>query len=71
MADALGMIETRGFAALVDACDAMVKAAGGDATHVIPVHEERLKDMFPSRLTSADLRITELALAEGEPSRVG
>src|ERR1035437_4860190 len=27
MADALGMIETRGFAALVEACDAMVKAA--------------------------------------------
>ncbi len=27
MADALGMIETRGFAAMVEACDAMVKAA--------------------------------------------
>ena len=27
MADALGMIETRGFAALVEASDAMVKAA--------------------------------------------
>ena len=25
--DALGMIETRGFAAMVEACDAMVKAA--------------------------------------------
>ncbi|HLX60161.1 MAG TPA: BMC domain-containing protein [Planctomycetota bacterium] len=30
MADALGMIETRGFAALVEACDAMVKAAKVD-----------------------------------------
>jgi len=27
MAEALGMIETRGFVALVEACDAMVKAA--------------------------------------------
>jgi ethanolamine utilization protein EutM len=27
MSDALGMIETRGFAALVEASDAMVKAA--------------------------------------------
>jgi hypothetical protein len=55
---------------LIMASDAMVKAAGGDPTRVIPVHEDRLKDMFPSRLTSADLRITELALADGEPSRV-
>src|ERR1700722_2756443 len=50
---------------LIMASEAMVKAAGGDASRVIPVHEDRLKDMFPSRLTSADLRITELALAEG------
>ena len=27
MADALGLIETRGFVAMVEACDAMVKAA--------------------------------------------
>ena len=27
MADALGMIETRGFVGMVEACDAMVKAA--------------------------------------------
>ncbi len=55
---------------LIMATDAMVKAAGGDCTRVIPVHEERLKDMYPSRQTAAGLRITELALAEGEPSRV-
>ena len=30
MADALGMIETRGFAAMVEASDAMVKAAKVD-----------------------------------------
>jgi N-acyl homoserine lactone hydrolase len=55
---------------LIMASDAMVKSAGGDVTRVIPVHEDRLKDMFPSRVTSADLRITELALAHGEPSLV-
>ena len=44
----------------------MVKRAGGDSTRVIPVHEERLKDLFPSRITKAGLRITELALADGD-----
>lgn len=32
MADALGMIETRGFAAMVEAADAMVKAAKVELT---------------------------------------
>jgi N-acyl homoserine lactone hydrolase len=50
--------------------DEMVKRANGDHTRVIPVHEERLKDLFPSRITSVGLRITELALAHGESSRV-
>jgi hypothetical protein len=48
-----------------------VKSVGGDVHRVIPPHEERLKDLFPSRITQAGLRITELALADGEPSRVG
>jgi len=32
MADALGMIETRGFVGMVEACDAMVKAAKVELT---------------------------------------
>ena len=48
----------------------VMKGAGGDFTHVIPVHEEALRDLFPSRITKAGLRITELALADGEKSRV-
>jgi N-acyl homoserine lactone hydrolase len=56
---------------LIMASEAMVKAAGGDVSHVIPPHEDRLKTMFPSRFTKADLRITELALADGESSLVG
>jgi N-acyl homoserine lactone hydrolase len=55
---------------LIMTTEAMVKSVAGDINRVIPDHEERLKDIFPSRVTSAGLRITELALAEGEPSRV-
>ncbi len=55
---------------LIQTTEEMVKAAGGDCTRVIPPHEERLGKMYPSRITAANLRITELALAPGEPSRV-
>jgi N-acyl homoserine lactone hydrolase len=55
---------------LIMTSEEMTKRVGGDYTHVIPVHEERLKDLFPSRTTRAGLRITELALADGEKSRV-
>ena len=48
----------------------MVKSVGGDVTHVVPPHEERLKDLFPSRITKLGLRITELALADGDKSQV-
>ena len=48
----------------------MVKSVGGDVHRVIPPHEERLKDLFPSRITKLGLRITELALADGEKSQV-
>jgi N-acyl homoserine lactone hydrolase len=55
---------------LIFAADAMVKHACGDYTHVVPLHEERLKNFFPSRLTNDNLRIVELALADGETSKV-
>jgi glyoxylase-like metal-dependent hydrolase (beta-lactamase superfamily II) len=55
---------------LIMTSEEMTKRAGGDYTHVIPVHEERLKDLFPSRITKTGLRVTELALADGEKSRV-
>lgn len=48
----------------------MVQRVDGDVRRIIPVHEDRLKDLFPSRVTKAGIRITELALADGEPSRV-
>jgi hypothetical protein len=48
----------------------MIGLAHGEVRRVIPIHDEGLKDMFPSRITSKGLRITELALAKGERSRV-
>jgi N-acyl homoserine lactone hydrolase len=55
---------------LVMATEAMMKSVGYEARRVIPVHEERLKDRFPSRITSDGLRISEICLADGEKSRV-
>jgi len=50
--------------------DEMVKRVDGDIRRIIPVHEDRLKELFPSRITKEGLCITELALADGEASRV-
>jgi glyoxylase-like metal-dependent hydrolase (beta-lactamase superfamily II) len=55
---------------LVMTTDKLLKGVGGDPTRVIAIHEDRLKDMFPSRLAPNGVRVTELALADGEPSRV-
>ncbi len=56
---------------MIMTAERMVKSVGGDVHRVIPPHEERLKDLFPSRITKDGLRITELALADGEKSQVG
>ncbi|HEY3621795.1 MAG TPA: hypothetical protein VGL12_05265 [Roseiarcus sp.] len=48
----------------------MLKAVGGEHKRVIPVHEDRLKSIFLSRTTAAGLHVVELALADGETSRV-
>jgi N-acyl homoserine lactone hydrolase len=55
---------------LIMTAEEMMKAAQGDPNRVIAVHEDRLGSMFPSRAISTGLKITELALADGEPSRV-
>ena len=56
---------------LIFTMDAMVKEVGGDTSRVIPIHEERLGEVYPSRITSTGLRVTEIALADGEKSMVG
>ena len=55
---------------LIFATAAMLKAVGGEHRRVIPIHEDRLKDMFPSRLTSAKLQVVEITLSAGETSKV-
>jgi glyoxylase-like metal-dependent hydrolase (beta-lactamase superfamily II) len=52
------------------AIDEMIKRAGGETRRVIPAHEEGLKNVFPSRIAKNGLRVTEIALADGEESRV-
>jgi N-acyl homoserine lactone hydrolase len=52
------------------AIEAMTKSVGYEARRVIPIHEERLKARFPSRITANGLRISQVCLADGEKSRV-
>lgn len=49
----------------------MLKSVGGEVRRVIPVHEDRLRTTFPSRLTDKGLQVVEIALAKGQESRVG
>jgi len=55
---------------LVLATEEMMKQVGYESRRVIPIHEERLRDRFPSRITADGLRITEICLADGESSKV-
>jgi N-acyl homoserine lactone hydrolase len=55
---------------LIFSSAAMLDEVGGEARRVIPIHEDRLRTMFPSRLTPANLQVVEIALAPGEASRV-
>ncbi|MCE7030162.1 N-acyl homoserine lactonase family protein [Jiella avicenniae] len=55
---------------LVLATEEMMKQTGYEARRVIPIHEERLKDTFPCRITEDGLRISEICLADGESSKV-
>ena len=48
---------------LLMATEAMVKAVDGDVKRVIPPHEERLKQMYPTWITPKGVRITQLASA--------
>jgi hypothetical protein len=52
------------------AVDEMVRACNGNTRHVIPVHEERLTDEFPSSRSPEGLMIVEVALEPGVPSRL-
>lgn len=55
---------------LVLATEDMMAQVGYEARRVIPIHEERLRDAFPSRISAEGLRITEICLAGDETSKV-
>ncbi|HWH84751.1 MAG TPA: N-acyl homoserine lactonase family protein [Burkholderiaceae bacterium] len=55
---------------LILTTEEIMKSVGYETKRVIPVHEERLKDVFPSRITKEGLRISEICLASGQPSLV-
>ncbi|WP_137391954.1 N-acyl homoserine lactonase family protein [Rhodoligotrophos defluvii] len=55
---------------LLLATDEMLTRVGGDPRRIIPVHEARLKDAFPSRRTAAGLHIVEVTLGAGQTSLV-
>jgi len=60
MADALGMIETRGFAAMVEASDAMVKAA-----RVELVGYEKIGGGYVTAIIRGDVAAVKAALDAG------
>lgn len=66
--EALGMIETRGFAAMVEASDAMVKAA-----KVELVHYEKIGGGYVTAIVRGDVAAVKAALDAGQAaaSRVG
>ena len=68
MTDALGMIETRGFAAMVEAADAMVKAA-----KVELVGYEKIGGGYVTAIVRGDVAAVKAALDAGQAaaSRVG
>jgi N-acyl homoserine lactone hydrolase len=51
--------------------DAMLASVGGDTRRVIPFHEQRLWDRFPSREFSDGLHVAEISLAAGHSSVLG
>jgi N-acyl homoserine lactone hydrolase len=53
------------------ATEAMMKEVGYEARRVIPVHEARLGETFPSRTTKHNLRVSEICLADQASSAVG
>ena len=68
MADALGMIETRGFAAMVEASDAMIKAAKVDL-----VSYEKIGGGYVTAIVRGDVAAVKAACDAGQAaaSRVG
>ena len=63
MPEALGMIETKGFAAMVEACDAMVKAA-----RVELVGYEKIGGGYVTAVVRGDVAAVKAAIEAGQHS---
>lgn len=48
--------------------DRMLQLVDNEPRRIIPVHEERLVDEFPSRITGEGLHVVEIAVGAGEKS---
>ena len=55
---------------LLLATERMMAMVEYDHRRIIPVHERRLAETFPSRVAETGLCVVEIALSDGEPSRV-
>lgn len=53
------------------ATDRMAGIVNSELRRIVPIHEDKLGEAFPSRMTKEGLRIFEIALAGGERSVVG
>lgn len=56
---------------LVMTTEAMLQAVSYRRRRIVPVHEERVMQLFPSRTLAPGLSITEICLADGAASRLG
>ncbi|MBY3468683.1 N-acyl homoserine lactonase family protein [Rhizobium laguerreae] len=55
---------------LIESAEEMLGMVGNDERRIIPVHEEQLSKLYPSRVTERALTLVEVCLADGERSRV-
>ncbi|PDT46575.1 hydrolase glyoxylase [Sinorhizobium fredii] len=55
---------------LIEAAEEMLGIVGNDERRIIPVHEEQLAQIYPSRLTDRGLQIVEVCLAVGTQSKI-
>lgn len=55
---------------LLRATDHMMNLVARDHMRIVPVHEDRLSTVFPSRVSGEGLRIVEITLAKSDSTRV-
>jgi glyoxylase-like metal-dependent hydrolase (beta-lactamase superfamily II) len=55
---------------LIESAEEMLKIVGMDERRIVPMHEEQLSKIYPSRLTDRQLMLVEICVADGDVSRV-